>query len=78
MTKRADTLIIPDVLVMNKIYFIRSKKVMIDSDLSILYQVETKRLNEQVNRNIERVGAQFAPTGCIRPGRTAHRAACHR
>ena len=59
MTKRADTLIIPDELVMNKIYFIRSKKVMIDSDLSILYQVETKRLNEQVNRNIERFPEDF-------------------
>ena len=31
----------------NKIYFIRNQKVMLDSDLALLYNVETKRLNEQ-------------------------------
>ncbi len=33
---------------------IRGQKVMIDFDLSILYGVKTKRLNEQVKRNIKR------------------------
>ena len=40
-----------DVL-LSKIYVLRGSKVMLDSDLSELYQVETKRLNEQVKRNV--------------------------
>ena len=38
----------------NKIYFIRNQKVMLDRDLAILYGIETKRLKEQVKRNISR------------------------
>lgn len=37
----------------NMIYLIRGQKVMLDSDLAELYGVETKRLNEQVKRNID-------------------------
>ena len=37
-----------------KIYNIRDTKVMLDSDLAKLYQVETKRINEAVRRNPER------------------------
>jgi len=37
-----------------KIYTIRDIKVMLDSDLAELYQVETSYLNRQVKRNIER------------------------
>ena len=36
------------------IYVIRGKQVMLDSDLAILYQVETKTFNQAVKRNIER------------------------
>jgi len=36
------------------IYTVRGKQVMLDSDLAELYSVETKRLNEQVRRNLER------------------------
>lgn len=43
----------------NKIYTIRNKQVMIDSDLAELYGVEIKRLNEQVKRNIERFPDDF-------------------
>ena len=43
----------------NKIYFIREQKVMLDTDLAELYQVETKRLNEQVKRNINRFPRDF-------------------
>ncbi|MCF8423537.1 MAG: ORF6N domain-containing protein [Bacteroidia bacterium] len=39
---------------MQKIYFIRNQKVMLDRDLAELYGVETKRLKEQVKRNMER------------------------
>ena len=42
-----------------KIYEIRGQKVMLDSDLAILYGVLNKRLNEQVKRNIERFPDDF-------------------
>ena len=38
----------------NKIYEIRGQRVMLDFDLAVLYQVETKRLKEAVRRNIGR------------------------
>lgn len=52
-------LFIPDEVVISKIYLIRAKKVMLDEDLAELYQVETRRLNEQVKRNIERFPEDF-------------------
>ena len=42
-----------------RIFDIRGKQVMIDKDLALLYGVETKRLNEQVKRNIERFPEDF-------------------
>ncbi len=41
------------------IYIIRGQKVMLDSDLAELYQVETKQLNRQVRRNILRFPNDF-------------------
>lgn len=41
------------------IRIIRGQQVMLDSDLAMLYGVETKRLKEQVNRNIERFPVDF-------------------
>ena len=41
------------------IHIIRGQQVMLDSDLAMLYGVETKRLNEQVKRNIDRFPADF-------------------
>lgn len=43
----------------NMVYLIRDQKVMIDSDLASLYNVETKRLNEQVKRNLKRFPTDF-------------------
>lgn len=43
----------------NKIYFIRGQKVMLDRDLALLYGIETKRLKEQVKRNISRFPEDF-------------------
>lgn len=43
----------------NMIYVIRGQRVMLDSDLAELYSVETKRLNEQVKRNIQRFPSDF-------------------
>lgn len=59
MSKAEDQLMIPDEVIMNKILLIRGKNVMIDSDLASLYGVPTKRLNEQVKRNIKRFPAHF-------------------
>lgn len=50
---------IPDDIIMNKIFYVREQKVMLDSDLAELYGVETRRLNEQVARNIERFPEDF-------------------
>ena len=43
----------------NLIHIIRGQQVMIDSDLARLYGVETKRLKEQVKRNINRFPSDF-------------------
>ena len=43
-----------------KIYLIRGHKVMLDRDLAALYEIPTKRLNEQVKRNIKRFPSDFA------------------
>ncbi len=43
----------------DKIHTIRGLQVMLDRDLAELYQVETRRLNEQVKRNIERFPEEF-------------------
>ena len=42
-----------------KIHLIRGQKVMLDSDLAEVYDVTTKRLNEQVKRNIDRFPEDF-------------------
>ncbi len=52
-------LLVPDELIMNKIYLIRGQKVMLDNDLAELYAVETRRLNEQVKRNLDRFPEDF-------------------
>ncbi len=46
-------------IVITKIHFVREQKVMLDQDLAELYEVETKRLNEQVKRNKERFPEDF-------------------
>ena len=43
----------------SRIYTVRGKEVMLDEDLAGLYQVELKRLNEQVKRNSERFPDDF-------------------
>ena len=43
----------------NLIHVIRGKQVMLDRDLARLYGVETKRLNQQVQRNLERFPGDF-------------------
>lgn len=50
---------LPDITVDKLILEIRGQKVILDSDLAALYEVETKRLNQQVTRNIERFPEDF-------------------
>ena len=59
MSKASKGLTIPDELVMNKIYFIRGQKLMLDRDLAELYDIKSIRLREQVKRNINRFPENF-------------------
>lgn len=54
-----DQSLLSEETISNKIYFIRGQKVLLDFDLAHLYGVETRRLNEQVKRNISRFPLDF-------------------
>lgn len=51
--------IVPVEIIQNKIIYFRKCKVMLDRDLAELYEVPTKRLNEQVRRNLKRFPSDF-------------------
>ncbi|MDP2600474.1 MAG: ORF6N domain-containing protein [Deltaproteobacteria bacterium] len=51
--------IVPIERIEKRILLLHGKKVMLDADLAQLYGVSTKRLNEQVKRNMERFPAEF-------------------
>lgn len=51
--------LIPSENIASRILLLRNQKVLIDADLSALYGTTTKRLNEQVKRNIERFPKDF-------------------
>ncbi|MBU0709126.1 MAG: ORF6N domain-containing protein [Candidatus Omnitrophica bacterium] len=46
-------------IIASKIFLIRGKRVMLDKDLAILYNVQTSQLTRQVRRNIERFPSDF-------------------
>ena len=48
----------PQVLA-GRILVIRGQRVVLDSDLALLYEVETKRFNEQIRRNLARFPSDF-------------------
>ena len=48
-----------EVTIKNLIYVIRGQQVLLDSDLAMLYQVETKNLNKAVKRNANRFPEDF-------------------
>ena len=52
--------LIPEERILRIILVIRGEKVILDSDLAALYGVETRRLNEQVRRNIDKFPEDFA------------------
>ena len=51
--------IIPEEILISKIYLVRGRKVLLDTDLAELYGVETRNLNKAVSRNIKRFPADF-------------------
>ena len=53
------TQLLPLETIAHTILVIRAQKVMIDADLAALYEVTTKRLNEQVKRNKDRFPTDF-------------------
>lgn len=60
MAKKSNKInIIPQEVLISKIYFLREQKVMLDRDLAILYGVKSIRLREQVKRNISRFPNHF-------------------
>jgi len=61
MKEEIQSTIHSDESVINKIYFIRNQKVMLDKDLAELYGVKPIRLREQVKRNPERFPESFMP-----------------
>ena len=56
----ADRSLMPSERVERAILLVRGMRVLLDTDLAALYGVTTKRLNEQVKRNIERFPGDFA------------------
>ena len=58
INKKDNALVLPEIIE-QKIFLIRGKKVMIDSDLANVYGVETKVFNQAVKRNIKRFPEDF-------------------
>jgi len=56
---KKNNVLIPDEILMNKIYVIRDQKVMLDRDLAQLYNVKPFRLREQVKRNADKFPPHF-------------------
>src|ERR1017187_7789443 len=59
MAKKEVIPIIPEEIIINKIYYIRAQKVMLDTDLAELYGVETRVLKQAVRRNPDRFPQDF-------------------
>lgn len=50
---------IADETIASRIYLARKQKVMLDTDLAVLYGIETKQFNQAVKRNVERFPRDF-------------------
>lgn len=59
MKKKVTSVIIPNERIIRRIFFMRGKKVMIDSDLAEMYGVTTGQLNQAVKRNKDRFPEDF-------------------
>ena len=51
--------LVPLEAITQRILVLRGRKVLLDADLAALYGVETRRLNEQVRRNLDRFPEDF-------------------
>ena len=58
-TVKNENRLLPDEVILTKIFVIRGQKVMIDRDLAELYDIETKRLKEAIRRNRSRFPEDF-------------------
>jgi ORF6N domain len=58
-SKRTATTPVPVGHISQSILILRGHRVLLDADLAALYEVPTKRLNEQVKRNLDRFPADF-------------------
>ena len=78
--------LLPLETITHRILMLRGQKVLLDADLAALYDVPTKRFNEQVKRNLERFPADFmfqlteeewaslrSQIATLKPGRGQHR-----
>ena len=59
MSEQINGLLVPDDIVMNKIYYIRLMKVMVERDLAELYDVQTRNRNKAVSRNLKRFPDEY-------------------
>lgn len=59
MAKKVTGIIVPNEILLSKIYILRNQKVMLDRDLAELYGVIPRRLREQVKRNINNFPEHF-------------------
>ena len=86
MTTINQNALIPAERIAQAIFVIRGQKVIIDADMAELYEVTTKRFNEQVRRNLERFPQDFmlqlsqeewdalrSQFATLKPGRGQHR-----
>ena len=53
--KNKEIVVIDETTIKSKIYYIRNQKVMLDFELAEIYGYSTKRFNEQVKRNNEKL-----------------------
>lgn len=59
MAKRELQTLVAEQKILNRIYFIRGEKVMLDRDLAEMYGVETRVLNQSIKRNLNRFPKDF-------------------
>ena len=59
MPKKELQALVMEQKILNRIYVVRGQKIMLDGDLAEMYKVETRRLNEQVKRNVNRFPKDF-------------------
>jgi phage regulator Rha-like protein len=59
MSKERKEMVLPDDVLISKIYYIKGHKVMLDRDLAELYDIKPIRLREQVKRNMDRFPENF-------------------